>query len=73
MDRNRWDRGRVGMPGARSQSKWARYGGILAAAIGLIGYTVFGWRFGEYDGSVPFIVGLLVAFVAVAWTLYQRW
>jgi len=46
---------------------------VLAAALGLVGYVVFGWRFGESNGSLPFILGVSVALFAIGWTLYQRW
>ena len=45
---------------------------ILAALAGLVGYTVFGWRFGEADGTLPFVLGLAAAALALGWTLYQR-
>lgn len=45
---------------------------IVAALVGLVGYTVFGWRFGEADGTLPFVLGLAAAVLAVGWTVYQR-
>ncbi len=46
--------------------------GVFAAIIGVIGYVVFGWRFGEADGILPFVLGAVFAGVAIVWTLYQR-
>jgi hypothetical protein len=46
--------------------------GALVALLAIVGYTVFGWRFGETGGSIPFVLGAAVAILAVGWTLYQR-
>ncbi|MFA9516905.1 hypothetical protein ACERIT_06765 [Halopenitus sp. H-Gu1] len=60
------------MPGRASSSQTLQYVGAIAAAIGVIGYVVFGWRFGETDATIPFIVGALGAAIAIGWTLYHR-
>lgn len=46
--------------------------GVIAAIIGVVGYAVFGWRFGESDGILPFALGAVFGGVAIVWTLYQR-
>lgn len=60
------------MSGRFARSKVFRYVGAIAALIGVVGYTVFGWRFGENDGVVPLALGIVFALTAVGWTLYQR-
>jgi len=60
------------MPGRSSQSKPLQYIGIAAALLGIVGYTLLGWRFGETNGTTSFAVGAAVAVFAVGWTLYQR-
>ena len=60
------------MPGRSSKSKPLQYIGIAVALTAIVGYTVFGWRFGETGGTIPFAVGAVVAIFAVGWTLYQR-
>jgi hypothetical protein len=60
------------MPGRSSQAKPLRYIGIAVALLAIVGYTVFGWRFGETGGTIPFAVGAAVATFAVGWTLSQR-
>lgn len=59
------------MPEPHSLSK-LKVVGVFAAIIGIIGYVVFGWRFGESDGILPFVLGAVFAGVAIVWTLYQR-
>ncbi|WP_115863870.1 hypothetical protein [Halorussus litoreus] len=49
----------------RSQTKTTRALGLLAFAVGLVGYVFFGWRFGD-GASNPFTVGLAILAVAVA-------
>lgn len=60
------------MPGRPSQSKPLQYIGVLVAIIALVGYVVFGWRFGEADGVLPLAIGIVCVIIAVGWTLYQR-
>lgn len=45
--------------------------GIFAASIGFIGYVVFGWRFGEADGILPFVLEGVFAGLAIVQTLSQ--
>jgi len=61
------------MVGRESRHNLATVVAILAAAVGLVGYVVFGWQFGEPDGGVPFFLGVGVAVFAIGWTLYQQW
>ena len=60
------------MPGRASSSKSLQFIGALAAVVGVIGYVVFGWRFGETDGTIPFVLGAVCVVIAVGWELYQR-
>jgi hypothetical protein len=59
------------MPGRPSDSTPLQYVGVLAALLGLVGYSVFGWRFGE-SGGLPFAIGLLFVAVAIGATVYRR-
>lgn len=59
------------MAGPLPQSTVFKYIGGLAAVIGLIGYVVFGWRFGETEGALPGVLGIVFVIIAVAWVLYQ--
>lgn len=60
------------MPGRASSSKSLQYIGLLVAAVAVIGYVVFGWRFGETDSVIPFMLGAVCVVIAVGWELYQR-
>jgi len=60
------------MPGRSSQSTPLQYIGLAVALLAIVGYALFGWRFGEGGGTTPFVVGAAVALFAVGWTLYQR-
>lgn len=60
------------MPGRASSSSALQYVGALAAVVGVVGYGVFGWRFGETGGVVPLALGVICAGVAVVWGLYRR-
>ena len=60
------------MPGRPSQSKPLQYIGALVALIAIVGYVVFGWRFGETDGILPLAIGIICVILAVGSTLYQR-
>ncbi|MFD1514594.1 hypothetical protein [Halomarina rubra] len=44
--------------------------GLAAAAVGLVGYTVFGWRFDGTGG--PLVTGLAAVCVVVAVVLTVR-
>jgi hypothetical protein len=48
------------MPERHSISK-LQVVGVFAATIGIIGYVVFGWRFGEFDGILPFVLDAIFA------------
>lgn len=61
------------MPGRPSRSKPLQYLGAVVALLAIVGYTVFGWRFGETDSIAPFAIGVVIAVFAVGWTLYQRY
>lgn len=60
------------MPGRSSQSTLLQYVGIAAAIVAVVGYVVFGSRFGEADGVTPSVIGAAVAVFAVGWTVYQN-
>jgi hydrogenase/urease accessory protein HupE len=60
------------MVGRESRHNLTTVVAILAAAFGLVGYVVFGWRFGDSNGPLPFFLGIGVAVFAIGWTLYQR-
>ena len=57
------------MPGRSSPSGPLQY---LGAVVAVVGYAVFGWRFGETESAIPLVVGGLCAAVVIGWTLYQR-
>lgn len=60
------------MSGRASSSQTLQYVGAIAAVIGVIGYVVFGWRFGETDATIPFFLGALGAAITIGWNLYHR-
>lgn len=60
------------MPGRASSSRTLQYVGAITAVIGVIGYVNFGWRFGETDNAIPFVLGVICVGIAVGWELYQR-
>jgi uncharacterized membrane protein len=45
---------------------------VVAFAVGLVGFTVFGWRFGGDGSPLSTALGVGVAAVAIGWTLYSR-
>lgn len=61
------------MPGRSSQSTGVQLIGALVAAIAIVGYVVFDWRFGGAEDSLPYAIGLGVAILAVGLTLYRWW
>lgn len=40
--------------------------------VGLVGYLVFDWRFGENNSWLPLVLGIGFAIVAVGWTISKR-
>jgi len=60
------------MPGRASSSRALEYMGGIAAVIGVLGYVVFDWRFGDTDAKIPFLLGVLCVGIAVGWELYRR-
>ena len=59
------------MPGRSADSRPHRAAGLAVAAVAVVGALALGWQFGGND-PVPTAVGVGVAAVAVAWTLYAR-
>lgn len=57
---------KTGMP---SRKKLGTYAGLTAFAVGLVGFVVFGWRFGSPNGTLPTALGMLAVVVAVALTV----
>ena len=60
------------MPERSSQPRLLQYVGVLVAIIAVVGYVVFGWRFGETESVIPFVIGGICVVIAICWTLYQR-
>jgi uncharacterized protein (TIGR04206 family) len=61
------------MPGAgHSESNVLRIVGALLALVAVAGYLAFGWSFSESSDIAPTAIGVVVAVVAVGWTLYSR-
>lgn len=46
--------------------------GFLFAIAGLVGYVVFGWRFGGDSSEIVNVLALVAVFVAVGATLWRR-
>jgi hypothetical protein len=44
----------------RFQSRTLQLVGLLAFVVGLVGYTVFGWRFDSSGSSVVTALGIIV-------------
>jgi uncharacterized membrane protein len=60
------------MPGAgRSTSAAVRRVGGAVALIAILGYTAFGWSFGEGRAIVPLAIGASVAAGAIGWAVYS--
>ncbi len=57
------------MPGQASGSKTMQYVGAAVALVAVVGYVVFGWRFGSTEEIAPVALGVVCAVVAVAWML----
>lgn len=57
------------MPGRASESSMMWYVGAAVAIVAVVGYVVFGWRFGSADGLVPTALGVACAVAAVVWML----
>ncbi len=55
------------------RSKLVVFVGVLAAVVGAIGYTMFGWRFGGEGPAIATWIGVAVAIFAVVVTIYRRW
>jgi uncharacterized membrane-anchored protein len=45
---------------------------VLAFVIGLVGYVGLGWRFGETSDTLPMVLGVAFALVAVGVALRRR-
>jgi hypothetical protein len=60
------------VPGRSSGSGIAVYIGVLAGIIGLVGYAVFGWRFGSSNGVLPTALGIAFVVIAIAIALRNR-
>ncbi|MXR20267.1 hypothetical protein [Halobacterium bonnevillei] len=58
------------MPGRSGRFTWIA---VLVAAVALIGYTVFGWRFSDGTSNpIAFGIALVAVGVAVVATLRER-
>lgn len=58
------------MPGHSGRFTWI---GVLVAVVAVVGYTVFGWRFGDGTTSpIAFGVALVAVGVAVVAALRER-
>jgi hypothetical protein len=53
------------------QSTLSRYIGVVAALVGVIGYAVFGWRFGGGGLDPSSVLGAVVAAFAILWLAYR--
>jgi len=60
------------MPGRASPSGSFQYIGVLVAVVAVIGYVVFGWRFGETDDMIPVVLATVCIGIALGWKLYKR-
>lgn len=61
------------MPGrGRSASPAIRVIGVVVALIAVVGYLVFGWSFNSSENTLPTAIGIIVAVLAIGWTLYER-
>ncbi|WP_423745784.1 hypothetical protein V5735_07470 (plasmid) [Haladaptatus sp. SPP-AMP-3] len=55
----------------RSQPPVLRLVGILAFIVGVVGYTVFGWRFESTSNPVVTTLALACVVLAVAATIWR--
>ena len=53
------------MPGFPSDSSLGTLVGIAFAAVGLVGYVAFGWRFDGSSGPIPLLLAALAVVIAV--------
>ncbi|GAA0246066.1 hypothetical protein ACFFQF_05185 [Haladaptatus pallidirubidus] len=53
----------------RSQSKALQLVGLLAFVVGLVGYTVFGWRFDSTGDPIITAVAVVCVVVAIVVTI----
>ncbi|WP_435180927.1 hypothetical protein [Halorussus sp. AFM4] len=53
----------------RNRSKSATLPGVVAAAVGAVGYLAFGWRFGGDSNPVALAAAPVCAAAAVGFTL----
>lgn len=60
------------MAGRPSQSTSMRYVGATVALVAVVGDVGFGWRFGEGDGLVALVIGVVCTVVAVVWTISRN-
>lgn len=61
------------MPGAgRSESPTVTVIGAIVGLIAVVGYLVFGWSFNGSESMIPTAIGIIVAVLAIGWTLYSR-
>ncbi|MFQ3295014.1 MAG: hypothetical protein ACI9PP_001941 [Halobacteriales archaeon] len=61
------------MSGAgRSESTAVRTIGATVALIAVVGYLIFGWSFNGSGTTVSTAIGIIVASLAIGWTVYSR-
>jgi hypothetical protein len=58
------------MPGRSASVSWIA---VLMAVVGVIGYTVFGWRFGDGTSNpIAFALAIVAVGIAAVATLRER-
>jgi hypothetical protein len=61
------------MPGAgKSDSPVMQFVGAAVFVVAVVGAVLYGWTFGGSSGSLPTMIGVGVAVVAVGVTIYKR-
>ena len=60
------------MAGRRTEWRLLQYVGVVAFAIGLVGYIAFGWRFDGTSEQLPAALAVVAAAVALVWTLARN-